>query len=206
MIKNIIFDFGGVVVTISHDEALRRFTQLGLPDAEKWLDPYTQTGIFGELEEGLITAEDFRKELSRLCGRELSFEECKHAWLGYRADVPRRNLEVLKQLRKEGYRLILLSNTNPYMMSWAESGDFDGEGHSIHDYFDATYLSFQLKVMKPNPLFFSKVLMAEQVSPPECLFLDDGPRNVAAASQMGIRTFRPDNGADWTHEIYDYLK
>ena len=26
MIKNIIFDFGGVVVTISHDEALRRFT------------------------------------------------------------------------------------------------------------------------------------------------------------------------------------
>ena len=120
MIKNIIFDFGGVVVTISHDEALRRFTQLGLPDAEKWLDPYTQTGIFGELEEGLISAEDFRTELSRLCGRELSFEECKHAWLGYRADVPRRNLEVLKQLRKEGYRLILLSNTNPYMMSWAE--------------------------------------------------------------------------------------
>ena len=205
MIKNIIFDFGGVVVTISHSEAVRRFTELGLPDAEKWLDPYTQTGIFGQLEEGLISAEDFRLELSRLCGRELSFEECKHAWLGYRADVPKRNLEVLKQLRKQGYRLILLSNTNPYMMSWAESGDFDGEGHSIHDYFDSTYLSFQLKVMKPNPTFFNKVLMAEKVSPEECLFLDDGPRNVAAASQMGIHTFRPDNGADWTREIYDYL-
>ncbi|MBQ6193950.1 MAG: HAD family phosphatase [Prevotella sp.] len=206
MIKNIIFDFGGVIVTISHDEAVRRFTELGLPDAEKWLDPYTQTGIFGQLEEGLVTAEDFRIELSRLCGRELSFEECKYAWLGYRADVPRRNLEVLKKLREQGYRLILLSNTNPYMMSWAESGDFDGEGHSIHDYFDATYLSFQLKVMKPNPTFFSKVLMAEQVSPEECLFLDDGPCNVAAASEMGIRTFRPDNGADWTREIFDYLK
>ena len=206
MIKNIIFDFGGVVVTLSHDEAVRRFTELGLPDAEKWLDPYTQTGIFGQLEEGLITAEDFRIELSRLCGRELSFEECKYAWLGYRADVPQRNLEVLKKLREQGYRLILLSNTNPYMMSWAESGDFDGEGHSIHDYFHATYLSYQLKVMKPNPAFFRKVLMAEQVSPEECLFLDDGPRNVAAASEMGIRTFRPDNGADWTCEIYDYLK
>ena len=187
MIRNIIFDFGGVVVTLSHPEALRRFKALGLPDADKWLDPYTQGGIFGELEEGKITAEDFRRELSELCGRELSYDECRHAWLGYREDVPKRNLEALKKLRSEGYRLILLSNTNPYMISWAKSGDFDGEGHSIDDYFDATYLSYELGVMKP-------------------LFLDDGPRNVAAASQIGIRTFCPQNGADWTREIYDYLK
>lgn len=206
MIRNIIFDFGGVVVTLSHPEALRRFKALGLPDAEKWLDPYTQGGIFGELEEGKITAEEFRLELSRLCGRELSYDECRHAWLGYREDVPKRNLEALKKLRGEGYRLILLSNTNPYMMSWAKSGDFDGEGHSIDDYFDATYLSYELGVMKPDDTFFRKVLMAEQVPPGECLFLDDGPRNVAAASQIGIRTFCPKNGADWTGEIYDYLK
>lgn len=206
MIRTIIFDFGGVIVTLNHPEALRRFKVLGLPDAEKWLDPYTQGGIFGQLEEGKITAEEFRRELSRLCGREVSYEECRHAWLGYREEVPRRNLEVLNQLRSEGYRLILLSNTNPYMMSWAESGDFDGEGRSIHDYFDATYLSFQLGVMKPDDTFFRKVLMAEQVFPDECLFLDDGPRNVAAASQLGIRTFCPENGADWTREIYDYLK
>ena len=201
MIRNIIFDFGGVVVTLSHPEALRRFKALGLPDADKWLDPYTQGGIFGELEEGKITAEDFRRELSVLCGRELSYDECRHAWLGYR-----ENLEALKKLRSEGYRLILLSNTNPYMMSWAKSGDFDGEGHSIDDYFDATYLSYELGVMKPDDMFFRKVLMAEQVPPGDCLFLDDGPRNVAAASQIGIRTFCPENGADWTREIYDYLK
>ena len=95
MIRNIIFDFGGVVVTLSHPEALRRFKALGLPDADKWLDPYTQGGIFGELEEGKITAEEFRKELSILCGRELSYDECRHAWLGYREDVPERNLEAL---------------------------------------------------------------------------------------------------------------
>ncbi len=206
MIRNIIFDFGGVVVTLSHPEALRRFKALGLPDADKWLDLYTQGGIFGELEEGKITAEEFRKELSILCGRELSYDECRHAWLGYREDVPKRNLEALKKLRSEGYRLILLSNTNPYMMSWAKSGDFDGDGHSIDDYFDATYLSYELGVMKPDDMFFRKVLMAEQVPPGDCLFLDDGPRNVATASQIGIRTFCPQNGADWTREIYDYLK
>jgi hypothetical protein len=29
---------------------------------------------------------------------------------------------------------------------------------------------------------------------------------VAAASQMGIRTFLTENGADWTQEIYEHLK
>jgi putative hydrolase of the HAD superfamily len=48
--------------------------------------------------------------------------------------------------------------------------------------------------------------MAEHIVPSETLFIDDGPRNVAVASQMGIRTFCPENGADWTETIYDYLK
>ena len=100
MIKNIIFDLGGVIMTISHDEALRRFKELGLTDAERHLDPYTQSGIFGDVEEGKITAEEFRSSLSRLVGRELTFDECKHAWLGYRKDVPKRNLDALKELSR----------------------------------------------------------------------------------------------------------
>ena len=97
MIHTIIFDFGGVIVTINHQEALKRFKALGLPDAEKWLDPYTQSGIFGKLEQGEISAEDFRHELSKLCNRELSYDECKYAWLGYRDEVPKSNLDVLKK-------------------------------------------------------------------------------------------------------------
>ena len=79
MIKNIIFDFGGVVVTISHDEALRRFTQLGLPDAEKWLDPYTQTGIFGELEEGLLRTSE-RNCRACVAVNFLSRSASMHGW------------------------------------------------------------------------------------------------------------------------------
>lgn len=52
MIKNIVFDLGGVIMTIDQSEAVRRFRSLGLEDAEKRLDPYTQSGIFGDLEEG----------------------------------------------------------------------------------------------------------------------------------------------------------
>jgi putative hydrolase of the HAD superfamily len=206
MIKNIIFDLGGVIITISHQEALRRFQRLGLKDAERQLDPYTQNGIFGDLEEGKITAEDFRRELSRMVGRELTYGECQHAWHGYRADLPQRNLDALKKLKQQHYRLILLSNTNPFMMDWAESEEFDGKGNPIQHYFDALYMSYRVKAMKPSEQFFRHVIDQEQINPEETLFVDDGPRNVAVAESLGIHTFCPKNGEDWTDEIYDYLK
>ena len=205
MIKNIVFDLGGVIMTIDQDEALRRFKALGLNDAERQLDPYTQTGIFGDVEEGKITAEEFRAELSRLVGRELSFDDCKYCWLGYRKDVPRRNLDVLKRLRGEGYRLILLSNTNPFMMSWALTKDFDGGTGSLEDYFDSLYLSYKLKVMKPDLTFFKTVVENEKIKPEESLFIDDGPRNVEAARRLGLNTLCPQNGSDWRGGLYDVL-
>ena len=206
MIKNLIFDLGGVIITLAPEEALRRFKNLGLENAEEQMDIYTQTGIFGQLEEGKISAETFREELSRQVGREVTYDECRHAWLGYVKEVPQRNLDVLQRLRSEGYRLILLSNTNPFMMSWVRSPEFDGHGHSIDYYMDACYLSYQLGVMKPSTQFFHEVLMTEKIMASESLFLDDGARNVATASQMGMRTYCPENGADWTSKIYEYLK
>lgn len=206
MIKNIVFDLGGVIITLSQDEAIRRFEALGLQDARQRLNAYTQSGIFGDLEAGKIDAETFRVELSKLVGHEVTYEECRHAWLGYCKELPQRNLDCLKRLRQEGYRVILLSNTNPFMMSWALSPDFDGQGHSLEDYMDALYLSYKCKVMKPSPELFRQVLLGEQILPEETLFVDDGLRNVEAASQLGIHTYCPENGADWTKELLEKVK
>jgi len=206
MISTIIFDLGGVVITLDQQQAVSRFEALGLSDARQRLNAYTQEGIFGDLEGGKIDAETFRQKLSRMVGHEVTIEQCNHAWQGYAKEVPQRNLDALLRLRNEGYRLVLLSNTNPCMMAWADSPDFDGHGHSVRHYFDAVYLSYEMKLMKPDPNFFHQVLLAEHVSPYDCLFLDDGLRNVAAASQMGIRTYCPENGADWTAVIYDHLE
>ena len=101
---------------------------------------------------------------------------------------------------------MLLSNTNPYMMEWVESEAFDGNGHPVSYYFDHCYLSYQMKLMKPSEEIFREVLHQERLIASECLFVDDGPRNVAAASRLGLRTMQPENGGDWTTEIYDYLK
>lgn len=201
MIKNIIFDLGGVIITIDQDEAVRRFKELGLADADKWLDPYTQTGFFGDVESGKITAEEFRLKLSSVVGRDLSFDECKYGWLGYRKEMPAYKLEALRELRQKGFRLILLSNTNPYMMSWAQSGEFDGKGNTLDSYFDASYKSYELKTMKPDAAFFKAVLEGEGINPAESVFIDDGRKNIEAGESLGFHCICPVNGADWRNEL-----
>ena len=205
MIKTILFDMGGVVITLAQPQAIKRFHALGLMDAEERLDAYTQQGIFGDLESGRITDEDFRRELSVLVGRELTWQECCEAWKGYCGDVPKRNLKKMQELRQRGYRVVLLSNTNPFMMSWVMSDAFDGEGHSLAYYLDAAYESYKCGAMKPDPKFFNAVIEGEKLIPSETLFIDDGPRNIEAAKALGIHTLLVKNGEDWTGKLEDLL-
>ncbi len=206
MIKTVIFDMGGVIITINDGEAGKRFEELGLKDFSKQMNSYTQQGINGALEEGKLSEEEYRAEVSRQIGREASFEEIQHCWLGYVKEVPVSKLQTIRNLRKEGYRVVLLSNTNPYMTAWTDSEKFSDEGLPIGDYFDAMYRSYEVKYMKPDENFFRYVLGQEQVFPGECLFIDDGARNCCAASELGIYTYCPQNGEDWCDKIYEYLK
>ena len=206
MIKNVVFDFGGVVVALSYEQAVKRFEEIGLRDARRHLDPFHQTGIFGQLEMGQIDKETFRQQLSQLIGSEVTADACHYAWQGFVEAVPKRNLDMLLWLRQQGYRVSLLSNTNAYMMDWAQSPAFDGEGHSIDTYFDALYLSYQLKVMKPSEEIFLKMLEGEQARAEETLFIDDSPTNVEVANRLGIQTLCPRNNEDWTGMLLDKLK
>lgn len=193
-------------MTICQEEAIKRFKSIGLKNVENYLNPYTQTDIFGDIEEGKISAEQFRAKLSELIGKEVTYEECKFAWLGYRQDVPLRNLDILRKLKVQGYKLILLSNTNPFMMSWGLSGEFDGNGNSLESYFDSLYLSYKLGVMKPNKKIFQYIIDNEKIQPGESLFIDDGERNINAARLLGFKTLCPINGEDWTKELIELLK
>ena len=193
-------------MTICQEEAIKRFKSIGLKNVEDYLNPYTQTDIFGDIEEGKISAEQFRAKLSELIGKEVTYEECKFAWLGYRQDVPLRNLDILRKLKAQGYKLILLSNTNPFMMSWGLSGEFDGNGNSLESYFDSLYLSYKLGVMKPNKKIFQYIIDNEKIQPGESLFIDDGERNINTARLLGFKTLCPINGEDWTKELIELLK
>lgn len=206
MIKNLIFDFGGVIIHSDQSQAVRRFQEIGVKDADKRLDKFQQFGIFGDLEEGRITADGFLRELSLLAGHDVRFEESTYAWRGYCVGLPQRNLDALLRLRSEGYRLLLLSNTNPFMMSWARSTDFDGQGHSVDYYFDHLYTSYEMKLAKPHADIFQKMLDDERILPEESIFIDDSDRNVATARQLGIHTLCPKNNEDWTGVLFNMIE
>ncbi len=204
-IKNIAFDLGGVVIALSYEQAVRRFEEIGLKDARQHLDAFHQRGIFGDLERGIISTEEFRIELGKLIGREVTYDECLYAWHGYVEYVPQKNLQMLLKLRQLGYKVCLLSNTNPFMMQWAMSNEFDGNGHSMDYYFDNLYLSYKYKYMKPSPEIFKIMLEGQQSSAEETLFIDDGQKNVEAAKKLGMKTLFPENNEDWTMPLAKLL-
>lgn len=193
------------MLALSFEQAVKRFEEIGLADARQRLDAFEQKGIFGDLESGRISAEDFRRELSLLVGRELSMDDCYQAWHGYVDHVPKRNLEAILSLRARGYKVCLLSNTNPFMMQWADN-DFDGEGHPIGYFFDAMYLSYECQTMKPRREIFEMMLKGQQAQPEETLFVDDGPRNVEAAKALGMQTLCPQNNEDWIEPLEAMLR
>lgn len=205
MIKNIVFDFGGVIVDINRDKAVQTFMNIGLKDAEKRLDKYHQTGIFQELEEGHLSAEGFRVKLGELCNRELSTEEVKQAWMGFITGINLDKLDYMTELKKS-YRIYLLSNTNPYVMSWACSPQFSSQGKSLADYCDKLYLSYQIGYTKPSPLIFNFMLKDSGMIPSETLFVDDGASNIQIGKELGFQTYQPQNGADWRDDLSKLLK
>ena len=214
MIKNLVFDMGGVVFTLGYEQAVRRFGEIGLKNARHLLDPCVQTGLFGDLEGGRISCETFRAELSRLVGRELTLAECAYAWMGYIVELPQRNLDKLLELRRRGFRTVLLSNTNPFITDWAHSPAFSltsadapaGQpGRPMDDYFDRLYFSCDLKMMKPSAEIFRHVLEKEGFRPSETLFIDDGEQNIATAARLGLHTLCPRGNSDWTVPIEDWL-
>ncbi len=201
MIKNIVFDFGGVIVDINRDNAVKHFESIGLTNADELLDKYHQKGIFLEVEDGRIDAAEFCAKLGEMCGREISFEQAQYAWLGFITNaVPQYRLEYLLELRKK-YNLYLLSNTNPFIMGWARSNKFSSAGRPLDDYMDRLYLSYQVGVVKPDRGIFDYMIQDTGLLPEESLFVDDGSTNIEMGASLGFYTMQPINGEDWRGKL-----
>lgn len=207
-IKNLAFDFGGVFCELELQNCVKAFKALGFKDVDKFMNTVAQKGIFGDLESGKITDEDFRKGVSRHAGREVTWKECQDAWKAFVVKVETTNLKQLLTFREKGYRLALLSNTNPFMVSWFRSNELDGEGHGINFYIpqEHQYMSYEQKCMKPGREIFYKMLNGEGFAPEETMFVDDGAINLKTAKELGLRTFQPLNGENWGSRLENELK
>ncbi len=204
MIKDIVFDFGGVITLIDTNQALQRFREIGVPQPENYINSYLQNGLFFSLENGDITAEQFCAELTKICNRHISYAQAKHAWMGFIVEVQTEFIEFLQQLRPR-YRLSVLSNTNPFIQSWARSKEFTSGGKSLDDYFDMLFLSYKMNCSKPGEEIYRKMLLEGNMKAEETLFIDDGERNIAAARKVGINVLKVENGKDWRETLTKVL-
>jgi len=201
-ITTLIFDFGGVLINLDLDQCIQNFRNLGLDHFEENLNLYGQKGFFLQFEKGLIGVNEFHNEIRKLSANPLTDEQIDKAWCSFLCNIPMPKVEILLALKKK-YRLLLLSNTNPIHIEISAANEFAKAGTTISDIFDRCYLSYEMKMVKPNAEIFQSLLETEQVTAGECLFLDDGIKNIEQASNMGFQTYlvKANEDLNWLLDI-----
>lgn len=202
MIKNLLFDLGGVIMDIRRENAVEALEGLGMTDADKFLGEYSQQGPFEGLENGSLTVDEFHQAIRNIVGNPaLKGEDIDKAFGKFLLGIPPQRLGELELLH-EHYNIYMLSNTNPIM--WADGIDkaFRQQGRDVNYYFDGIVRSYVAGVMKPAPGIFEYAIEKLGIKPEETLFLDDSQRNLDAAAKFGFHTLLVPAGA----EFYELLR
>lgn len=193
-IKNIIFDFGCVLVNLDKHRCIEAFNAINASEVSVYVDEARQEDLFLQLELGTISISEFCDEVRRQSPRCVATDdEIVAAWASLLVDVPLRRLHRILDL-KSRYRIFLLSNTNAIHWDMAENIFFSQEGHCVSDFFEKTYLSYKMHLTKPSEEIFQQALRDADILPQETLFIDDSAANCAAAERLGIRVMKVDNG------------
>lgn len=196
MIKNLLFDLGGVIMDIRRLNCVASFERLGMKDADSFLGEYSQKGPFLQLEEGAISEEQFRDAVRQFIDGEVTDEQIDSAFCDFLVGIPKYRLEQLRQLKQQ-YKIYMLSNTNSIMWRSRIAEDFRQEGLEREDYFDGIVTSFEAKSIKPDAKIFHTVVEKLGVKPEETLFLDDSQKNLDAAAELGFKTLLVTPGSEF---------
>ncbi len=180
----LIFDFGNVLIEIDPARSIEAFQTLGA-EADLHLD----AGFFHDFETGAITATEFRRALRSQLRWASADSSIDRAWNALLLEIPPKTLSVLRSLRAEGYRLALLSNTNPIHIDEVRRrlGPF-GYGEFARC-FERIFYSYEMGLRKPDPAIYAAVDRELGIAnPAEVLFIDDNAANIASAAAYGWRT------------------
>ena len=194
-IKNIVFDLGGVLVDLDFKNAINGLQQAGFANVKEQLQTFDQEGIFKKFELGEIDSDQFRTAIRENSTVTLTDEEVDTLWNSMLLEVPRKKLELILDLRSK-YMVYLLSNTNAIHWDYVCKNAFNYRGFRVNDYFEETFLSFEMHLAKPDKAIFEKVLHEANLLPEETLFIDDSEANCKAAEELGIHAHHYHIGDD----------
>lgn len=187
MIKNLLFDLGGVIMNIKKERCIQAFEKIGLQNAADYFGEFSQQGPFMLVERGDIDIDEFHRRLHAVLPSTVTDDDIDDAFCQFLTGIPAHRLKALRQLRRR-YKVYLLSNTNPIMWNSRIRDEFTHEGLTREDYFDGIVTSFDARALKPDPQIFRYAIDTLGIDPDETLFIDDSQANLDAAAALGFHT------------------
>lgn len=184
MVKNIIFDLGGVLLNLDQERTLRRFRKLGLD-----LDEINiQSPVFKDFETGKMREEEFIHFLKSELKGTANDEDVLDAWNAMLLDMPKERVDLVYALQAK-FNIYLFSNTNTLHMKeiFRYTDEQLGPGR-FSGMFKKMYLSYELGMRKPSPDAFHKVMQDANLKGFETVFIDDSKINLKGAQEAGLHT------------------
>ena len=180
--KNIIFDFGGIILTVKMKEIVKKFTDSkekqefllnNVVNSPEWIE-------YGLIDTGYITKEDFINlvnDRTNNIHKDL-VEDFINNYINH-VYVDDKIIELIKDLKKQGYKIYLLSNTQKY--------SYEKFIKDIEYLFDGITLSFKEHLLKPYNAIYERLIEKYNLVPEESLFIDDREDNISTANKYGIK-------------------
>lgn len=187
-IKNIVFDWGGVITDLNIPATQHTFKKL----ARERFDDLLQKGpeeIFIPFELGKISPAEFRNRMRTYFFTEVSDKQIDAAWNTMLGSLPEERWYLLEKI-KNTYRTFLLSNTNIIHLQYYTgylTALYGTTGY--HHLFEKTYFSFELGMRKPDSDIFLHVIHEKSLKPEETLFIDDSAENIEVARKLGLQAY-----------------
>ena len=180
MIDTIVFDMGGVLIDFSAQLFTERLQMSG--EDRALLERHVlRTADWVRLDRGTITEAEMLVHACAGLPRRL------HAAADYIINhwnepiVPiEGTAEVVRQLKARGYALYLLSNAGVRQHSYWN--DIPGS-----ECFSGTVISADLHLLKPEAAIYQALFDKFDLTPANCIFVDDLPLNVEAAQNAGMQ-------------------
>jgi putative hydrolase of the HAD superfamily len=201
--KNIIFDFGGVIINIDYKLLVGSFSRIGLPHFESYFSQANQRSLFDDYEKGRISSACFRAKLKEHCKEGTTDDQVDEAWNSMILDLPAKRLDLLLKIKTK-YRTFLLSNTNEIHMNFIYAylqrtyGILDLSG-----YFEKVYLSFEMGMRKPDAEIFEKLIRENFLDVKQTLFIDDSSQHLETAGRIGLQTYLLNVATEDIGDLFD---
>lgn len=185
--ENIIFDLGGVIERIAPGKVIESFKAISMQRADSFFSLFRQSNICSKFETGEISTADFVNYIRANCTEPVDDESVIKAWCSNQLGVEKSTLSVLKDLKKRGYYLFILSNTNAIHYSEILKSFKQNFGEDFEKLFDGIYLSFIIKERKPSVNAYQK-LVDDGILPLKSVYIDDLEMNLQVPNGMGFNT------------------